>query len=899
MTLCSLPFLAQLGDFSVHSEMADLLAGDQRSLSSFEDADGQLANTLGDESVAVMISLRTNDVFAPQAISDIQSITNALMENTNFFHTFSLASPEVKPQFVVDWSQVQMVLGQRLKALGLTNNHVVNLTEFKVKLGKLVKGSLEHGPRLIEASGKVQSPNIGIVQKGLLKADILRRQAIIALDVLSLANAVQLEWDKLKHDFQIPIKPLVPVIKAYLSADDNATRKAIYDLERKANVELDEIQRALMQQPGGDVVQFGLGSIFQRSSAEMSPEERNATKHWTVNYPFFRNLIVDTTGQHAMIFAFANIPRGAREDKSAFCRDVNRRLQPFRDRGLDIRLLSFPHGEVETMTYLKTDIGRMLPAMSAVLLVVLLAAFRFSPALVCFVLLMQVIGVALALGLVPALGFRINPFTIPLFPLLTGIHLTLLIHIGTAFQAARRAGMDVELAMSAMLGQVFKACAFAALTTTVGLLALSFSEVRPTAVFGQLGACGIVAMFVLSFGPGMALLRVLGRLTVAGDPREQGSKATWPATLVDGVMRRRSMILSAAILVIVTVCFGWSRVRTDIRIVEFLNPQSETRQALEELDQAYGGVNFAKLEIDTGKTSGVRRTEFFRFINDLQVFAEKQEGVSMVYSVGSLLRAADQVLQENFWHLPSMIAPRARATMMIDQFERPEIRHQLPLLDSLYDREMRKAWLVLRTRDLPSGQYIKLLDAVEAEAKRIKPAGFNISMKGAIQQIQKADRQIVDSQRKSAMWTVGMIGILLAILWRSIGLALLALAANTIPVGLVVAVQGLSGVPLNSITIMVTAIAFGIAVDDTIHFITHWRDECRRGVSAREAVLNTLRVKGRPIVCTTIILVGIMCVFFLASFPPVVAFGWLSAIGFAGALVAALGLLPIALAGDE
>ena len=98
---------------------------------------------------------------------------------------------------------------------------------------------------------------------------------------------------------------------------------------------------------------------------------------------------------------------------------------------------------------------------------------------------------------------------------------------------------------------------------------------------------------------------------------------------------------------------------------------------------------------------------------------------------------------------------------------------------------------------------------------------------------------------------------------------------------------------------MVAAIAFGIAVDDTIHFITHWRDERRRGVGAREAVLNTLRVKGRPIVCTTIILVGIMCVFFLTSFPPAVAFGWLSAIGFAGALVAALGLLPLALARDK
>ena len=101
--------------------------------------------------------------------------------------------------------------------------------------------------------------------------------------------------------------------------------------------------------------------------------------------------------------------------------------------------------------------------------------------------------------------------------------------------------------------------------------------------------------------------------------------------------------------------------------------------------------------------------------------------------------------------------------------------------------------------------------------------------------ILEADRRIVESQRNSAMWTVGIIGILLAILWRSVGLALLALAANAIPVGLVVAVQGLAGVPLNSVTIMVAAIAFGIAVDDTIHFITHWRDERQRGVGAREA----------------------------------------------------------------
>ena len=122
--------------------------------------------------------------------------------------------------------------------------------------------------------------------------------------------------------------------------------------------------------------------------------------------------------------------------------------------------------------------------------------------------------------------------------------------------------------------------------------------------------------------------------------------------------------------------------------------------------------------------------------------------------------------------------------------------------------------------------------------------------------------------------------------------AALAVAVNALPVGMVIALQGFAGVPLNSVTIMVAAIALGIAVDDTIHFITHWRDERSAGADAGEAVRRTLAVKGRPIVATTAILVGMVAVFWVSSFPPAMQFGLLLAVGLAGALVAALVLLP-------
>jgi len=104
-------------------------------------------------------------------------------------------------------------------------------------------------------------------------------------------------------------------------------------------------------------------------------------------------------------------------------------------------------------------------------------------------------------------------------------------------------------------------------------------------------------------------------------------------------------------------------------------------------------------------------------------------------------------------------------------------------------------------------------------------------------------------------------------------------------------------VPLNSINVMVGALALGIAQDDTIHFVTHWRDKVRGGHSSLAALQDTFEVKSRPIIWTTVILVGVFALFGLSSFPPVVQFGLLLAGAFVAAQVSLLLFLPAWLAG--
>jgi hypothetical protein len=170
-----------------------------------------------------------------------------------------------------------------------------------------------------------------------------------------------------------------------------------------------------------------------------------------------------------------------------------------------------------------------------------------------------------------------------------------------------------------------------------------------------------------------------------------------------------------------------------------------------------------------------------------------------------------------------------------------------------------------------------------------------VSAAEGIHSILEADRRILRSQTSSAGLTVVIIFGTLALLWRSWRLPLVALFVNLVPVGLVVAGAAWCAVPLNSITVMVGAISLGIAVDDSIHFLTHWRELRRAGVPAEEALRQTLALKGRAIVWTSLILVGICSVFWFSSFPPVRYFGVLSAAAFVAALASVLVLLPAAL----
>ena len=618
-------------------------------------------------------------------------------------------------------------------------------------------------------------------------------------------------------------------------------------------------------------------------------------RRWSQEHPFARNILVAADGRHTMLIINLTDPAFTTEEQLQFHNEVEAVLQPFRDEGHSARAIALPLIEHEIYTTLVQDTRRFVPLALALLVGVLGVTFWRLPRLLVFVLVSQAMGLAMMPLLMEVTGLYLNIFTVLLMPLLTGVHLTLLIHVATAFQRAWARGLGAGEAIHAMLAEVFRASAYAALTTMVGMLALMASEVQQIREFGQLGAAGIGMLFLVTFGPGLGLLLVLFRnakpqAMATEAPAETGQGGAW----VDFLQHNRRWIAAAAVVAVGVMALGISKVRTDIRASEFLGKESPTRLMIEELDAAYGGINVVRMAVDSGTTNGINHPKFLKYLDQVHKHAAAQAEVTAVYSYAQLLATINEVWEggaEGTRVLPESIFKVAMFVAVLNK-ERAGDTHT-PFMEMLSDRRGQTAQLLLRTRDMSSAAYLDLLRRMETHARTNAPAGVTVSIESGVRAILEADRRIVRSQRRSVLWSIGLIALLLAVLWRSVGLAVLALAVNVLPVGMLIALQGFAGVPLNSITIMVAAIALGIAVDDTIHFITHWRGERAAGADAKEAVQRTLAVKGRPIVATTAILVGMAGVFWVSQFPPVVHFGLLLAAGLAGALGAALGLLPV------
>jgi hypothetical protein len=594
--------------------------------------------------------------------------------------------------------------------------------------------------------------------------------------------------------------------------------------------------------------------------------------------PLARDVFVSGDGRHALTIVVAAGMPPTGPGAAAFADRVAAAARAHAGAFRELVVGGFPLLEREVSAAVRRDATRTLVAAAALVAAVLLVAFRSPWA----VLLLMVLGGAGLCGvplMLAAAGTGLNVYTAILLPLVAGLQLNFLAHLVAAVLDGERAGRDGPGVLRAALRHVTPPSALAAGTTALGLLALRASDVGLVKQFATVGAGAVAFALLVSLGPAWLLSLALG----AGRPWTREVQASphvvaWLGWL--GAHRRA--VLASALALAALGALGASRLRSDVRAIGFLDPSSDTRRALALLDAHFGGMNTLQLRVDAGRPGGVTSLP----------------GVSHVYEL-SMVFERMQALWEGG---PAGAAPGASP----DRPGLPETDVQLelyatllraaniPLLDMLVDPERRVTSVIVRAGDMPGARWLALYERLRAFAEARRPAGATLALHSGMARLLEADARMVAAQRDSLGLAVLAVTLVLALVLRSPRLALLAVACNLLPLLVVFGVMGAAGVSLNSITVMVGALALGVAVDDAIHLLLWMR---RAPGTPDERLAAALSAKARPVAATSAVMTSVFVLFLLSWFPPVATFGWLGALAMACALGATLGVLPALLVG--
>ncbi len=530
--------------------------------------------------------------------------------------------------------------------------------------------------------------------------------------------------------------------------------------------------------------------------------------------------------------------------------------------------------------YIARDLSLLMPVALALMLVMLLLAFRQWQGMVLpFVVV--VMTILITMGLMPLLGWKMTVVTVLLPIMMIAIANNYGIHLVALAQDTAGAGRSAAEVVGVVFRRLADPVILTGLTTVAGLLGLLSHVLVPARQLGVLAATGIVfaLLFSLFFIPSVMVMAP--PVPPPRPARAPGGRALRRlARLVSDHPRR---VLAAALLIFLLAAAGIARLHVDANIENFFPPHDPVRQSAELINEHFGGSQDLSIWFsgDCKDPALLRRLD--RYTDSLKAL----EGVGQVASLALVVREMSKALYDPGEAYYDRIPATREAVAQF--FEMYSMGGDPSDFEQLVDFDFRNTRLLVRVR---SGS-TRVINAVVEQVHRLvqdDPAYRGIGGYGYINA--RLSDLILRGQIRSLFLAVAVVALLVMLIFRSVRAGLFI----TLPLGgamvLLFGLMGYAGIVLDVATAMLSSIMIGVGVDYTIHFLWRYRDERQQGSNPRVAVRATLIHTGRGITFNALSVMTGFAVLMISSFTPVRFFGFLVVVSIASCLAGALILVP-------
>ena len=673
-------------------------------------------------------------------------------------------------------------------------------------------------------------------------------------------------------------------------AEDNIRRiQAITeDLQRIQGVE-----RVISLANAQDVVSrdglIEIVPLLQRMPRTKADQER--LRRSVEQNPFFKKLLISSDGK-STLFDITISSKVNNKERSAILSEINQTFTTHSD-GNRHYLTGAPYGRTEFIRCLFRDFTTLFPLAMLLLILAMFVLFRhFLFVLLPFVTIS--LAVVWTLGFMYLLGSKINFLSVLTPTILFIIGTSDCVHVLSQYQDCRYMTGAQEEAIRETIRLMVSPCFLTSLTTAMGLFSLWFCPILALRLFGFFTGVGIGFAFLLS----ITLIPV--GLSSAGNrfrtPGRPPSKAMMGALekLYKFDRSQPLLIVLFALFFLLLGIYGTTRLQVETDLTNYFGKKFKGVTDTLFIAKELGAVLPLYVVIDSQEEDGLKDPRLLAKVHELSEYIRGVNGVDKVVSISDLVQYANYRLHDNersFYRIPQDRKEVAEILLMISLSDGTD------LLSRFLDDQNRKAIVTIRFGyyDFYRIQEFNRVIRTYLQEHLQSPAGLEAYTTGTAILVANTLVPILKGLKESLLVAIVTILLLMILVSRSLKLGLISMIPTLIPIAMTLGLMGLLHISLNFATAPMAAIALGLAIDDTIHFLSRFRIEFRKEPNYAGAIQKTLQSVGKPIMITSIILVCGFSIFLFSNFHLTRNMGVLISFSVVSAIMGDLILLPVLL----
>ncbi|MDO4879727.1 MAG: MMPL family transporter [Capnocytophaga sp.] len=554
---------------------------------------------------------------------------------------------------------------------------------------------------------------------------------------------------------------------------------------------------------------------------------------------------------------------------------------------------------VSGMPYIRTlsteiitgEIGLFIGGALVVTCLVLLFFFRSFRAMfisICSV----VIGVMWAFGFLGLFHYEITILTAVIPPLVIVIGVPNCVFLINRYQQEIQKHGYKAMALQRVITKVGNVTLLTNLTTAAGFATFIITESKILKEFGIVSSISIMCLYVIS----LCLIPIIySFMPIPKDRHLKHLSKQWLGGLLDMIERivkkHRFATFSVAVALLVASIIGIYRIHISGSIIEDM-PKSETfYDDILFFEKEFGGIMPLEITVDTGRKNGVMRPATLESMAKLEDFLDNIPEISQPISVVRLVKYARQAFyngKSEYFDLPTS----QERTFLLSYIKNSG--GETNMLRSIVDSTGQTARITVFMKDIGTEKMHHIEESIAQQTQKLFPEDqYTVRLTGKAYMFTKGTDYLVSNLIQSLLLTIGIIALMMFYMFRSVKMVIISLIPNMLPLLITAGVMGYVGIPLKPSTILVFGIAFGISIDDTIHFLAKYRQELvLNHWKVKRSVYAALKETGISMFYTSVVLLFGFSIFTLSSFGGTKALGGLISTTLLFAMASNLILLP-------